>query len=272
MIAAMDMPFDVAIALAPQADGSFLGHTHPAYANMVGPYGGITAAQALNAVLQSPARLGEPVSLTVNFCAALADGPFTALARAVRTNRSTQHWTVELQQAGEAVVTATVFTALRRETWADDEHRMPAAPAPETLPRARPAARVAWLERYEMRLVEGGMPVDWNGAEHHDSATRLWVRDDPPRALDHAALAALCDVFFPRIWRRRATPVPVGTVSMTVYFHADAAQLAATGSGFLFAQAQAQAFRGGYFDQAGQLWSRQGELLATTHQVVYFKA
>ena len=226
MMAFMDHPLDAAIALAPQADGTLLGHTHPAYANMVGPYGGITAAQALNAVLQSPARLGEPVALTVNFCAALADGAFTAQARAVRTNRSTQHWTVDLQQAGEVVATATVFTALRRDTWADDEHRMPEVPAPEDL----------------------------------------------PRVLDHAALAALCDVFFPRIWRRRATPVPVGTVSMTVYFHADAAQLAATCSGFLFAQAKAQAFRGGYFDQTGQLWNRAGELLATTHQVVYYKA
>ena len=39
---------------------------------MVGPYGGITAATVLNAVLQHPALLGEPVSLTVNFCAAVA--------------------------------------------------------------------------------------------------------------------------------------------------------------------------------------------------------
>jgi acyl-coenzyme A thioesterase PaaI-like protein len=68
---------------------------------MVGPFGGITAAQALNAVLQHPQRLGEPVSLTVNFCAALADGPFTVTARPARTNRSTQHWVIEIQQ-GEA--------------------------------------------------------------------------------------------------------------------------------------------------------------------------
>ena len=50
--------FDRAIALAAQPDGSFLGHTSPAYGNMVGPYGGITAAQALNAVLRHPGRLG----------------------------------------------------------------------------------------------------------------------------------------------------------------------------------------------------------------------
>ena len=34
---------------------------------------------------------------------------------------------------------------------------------------------------------------------------------------------------------------------------------------------QAQAFRNGYFDQTAQLWNEAGELLATTHQVVYYK-
>ena len=59
---------------------------------------------------------------------------------------------------------------------------------------------------------------------------------------------------------------------MTVYFHADAAALAATGSGYLLGQARAQAFRGGYFDQTAQLWNEAGTLLATSHQVVYYKA
>jgi hypothetical protein len=52
-------PFDQAIALELQPDGHWLGHTSPAYANMVGPYGGITAAQMLNAVLLHPKRLGD---------------------------------------------------------------------------------------------------------------------------------------------------------------------------------------------------------------------
>ena len=65
---------------------------------------------------------------------------------------------------------------------------------------------------------------------------------------------------------------PAGTVSMTVYFHADSAQLSATGSDYLLGQAQGQAYRNGFFDQTGQLWNRQGQLLANTHQIVYFKA
>jgi len=53
--------------------------------------------------------------------------------------------------------------------------------------------------------------------------------------------------------------------------HATAAELQAAGTGFLLAQARGQGFGGGYFDHAGQLWSESGTLLATTHQVMYYK-
>ena len=128
-----------------------------------------------------------------------------------------------------------------------------------------------------MRPICGGIPERWDG-QGIDSATsadasltRLWLRDDPPRPLSFTSLAALADVFFPRVWLRRATRVPVGTVSMTVYFHADSRLLADSGSSHLLAEARAQAFHNGFFDQAGLLWSQQGMLLCSTHQIVYYK-
>jgi acyl-CoA thioesterase len=264
-------PFDAAIALEPAGDDLWRGHTSAPYANMVGPFGGVTAAQALAAVLRHPKLLGEPVALTVNFAAALADGPFEVHARPARTNRSTQHWTVEIRQQGEAVLTGTAFTALRRETWDRVEHAMPQVPAPSDVPQAGGPKRVEWVNRYEMRFIEGAIPTTWDGHEQADSRSRLWLRDAPPRPLDFASLTALADVFFPRIWRRRPVLVPIGTVSMTVYFHAGADELRAAADGYLLGQAQAQAFRGGYYDQMAQLWTEAGDLLATTHQVVYYK-
>ena len=60
-------------------------------------------------------------------------------------------------------------------------------------------------------------------------------------------------------------------MALTVYFHADGAQLAESGSGYLLGQARAQVFRNGFFDQSSQLWNEAGQLLATTNQIVYFK-
>ncbi|HEY0826357.1 MAG TPA: thioesterase family protein [Ramlibacter sp.] len=263
-------PFDAAVALQAREDGSFQGRTSPAYANFIGPYGGITAAQCLNAVLQHPQRLGDPVAFTVNFAAAVADGAFEVRARPARTNRSTQHWIVEMLQGGETVATGTALTAVRRPPWGGHELHMPQVPRPPDVQRVTRSG-VAWLERYEMRFLLGMIPREWDGHGVPESLSRLWVRDDPPRPLDFPSLAALCDVFFPRIWLRRARQTPLGTVSMTVYFHADAAGLQAAGTGYLLAQARGQGFGSGYFDHTGQLWSEGGELLATTHQVMYYK-
>ena len=217
--------------------GTYTGHTSPRYWNMVGPYGGITAAVVLNAVMQHPALLGEPISLTVNYAGALAAGAFQASAQPVRTNRSTQHWCITLTQtdadgATQMTTTATVVTAARRETWSASDSALPEVPAPETLPVMQaPAGSVAWIDSFEMRGIQGGIPLQWDGRENTDSLTRLWLRDQPPRPLDFMSLASLADLFYPRIWLRRALRTPAGTVSMTVYFHADSAQLAATGSG-----------------------------------------
>jgi acyl-CoA thioesterase len=267
--------FDDALRLEPAGAGkpdTWLGHSSPAYWNMVGPFGGTTAATALRAIMLHPALLGEPVALTVNYAAAMAEGPFTVTARPARTNRSTQHWVVELSQdgdAGGAVMTATAVTAARRETWSANDTTMPAATLPEASGRLR-FSTSAWTNRYDMRPVRGVIPQVWDGSGD-DSLTQLWVRDDPPRPLDFPALAAMSDVFYPRVWLRRATRVPAGTVSITTYFHADSRQLAECGEGFLLGQARAQAFRNGFFDQTAQLWSETGVLLATSTQIVYYK-
>lgn len=270
-------PLDEALRLTvvPGNPDTFTGASSPAYWNMVGPFGGTTAATALQAILQHPDLLGQPVSLTANYASALGAGTFTVTARPVRTNRSTQHWSVELLQAdatGEEVVvlTATAITAVRRETWSVNDTPMPHVPAPQTAGRMLFPGSVEWVNRYDLRLVQGQVPQFWDGRED-SSLTQLWLRDDIPRALDFASLTAMSDVFFPRVWLRRATRVPVGTVSITIYFHAGAPQLADTGEGYLLGQARAQAFTNGFFDQTAQLWNEHGTLLVTTHQLVYYK-
>ncbi len=263
-------PFDAAIALEPAGDGRWRGHTSPAYANMVGPFGGITAAAILGAAWRHPARQGEPLSLTVNYAGPVADGAFEVTAEPVRTNRSTQHWVVQLRQGGDVAATATAVFATRRETWSAVEAGFPAAPPPASVPRMPPLERARWTAGYEMRFVKGALELDRPPADP-DSESLLWVRDAPPRALDFLSLTGLADVFFPRIFVRRPAWVPIGTVSMTVYFHADAATLAAIGDAHVLGHARAHQFRNGYFDQAAQLWGAGGELLAVSHQIVYYR-
>lgn len=271
----MTHPLDLALQLQPVSPGQYEGQASAAYWNMVGPFGGIVAGVLVRAVMAHPDRLGEPLSLTVNFAGALSAGAFIVQATPVRTNRSTQHWTLSILQTdaeGSLLVTttATVVTAVRRETWSVSDEPMPEVAAPGSLERVEPGLGMEWLQRYEMRLVQGGLPEQWDGVAS-PSLSQLWMRDDPPRPLDFCALAALADVFFPRVWLRRARQVPAGTVSITVYFHASQARLQTTGTGYVLGQARGQEFRNGFFDQTAQLWNEAGYLLASSHQIVYFR-
>jgi acyl-CoA thioesterase len=265
----LDFDFDQAIALHSLSAGHYSGNTYAAWMNMVGPFGGITAAVMLQAVMQHPDRLGNPVSLTVNFCAGVAEGAFEVTAKPARTNRSTQHWLIELTQGGEVAITATAVTAVRRSTFSSLESPIPkVAPAANVPPALTP--KLEWPKRYDMRPIVGGLSNVWDGKDG-DTLTQVWVRDIQERVVDFVSLTALADTFFPRVFLRRAVFVPIGTVSITVYFHADTEELTAVGAGFVLGQAKAQCLFNGFFDQTAQLWSEAGTLLATTHQVVYYK-
>ena len=93
------------------------GRARPAtdYWAFVGPFGGVTAATILRALIDHPQRAGDPLALTVNFCAPIAEGAFDLDVRLVKANRSSQHWCVEMTQGGGEVATlATAVFAERR--------------------------------------------------------------------------------------------------------------------------------------------------------------
>jgi acyl-CoA thioesterase len=263
-------PFDNAIHLDVVDGNVRRGQTHPEWANMVGPFGGITAAVLVHAIETHPDRIGEPLALTVNFAAPIADGDFDISLRAPRTNRTNQHWILELSQGGDIKTTATAVFGIRRDNWANTEARPPTAPPPEQLSPGGPPDFIVWGPRYDMRFVEGAFPGEDAPADR-SSKTTLWTRDSAQRPVDYPALAALCDIFYPRVFLRRGGFVPSGTISLTSYFHADQRQLEALGGDYVLGTAHANRFSGGYFDQGAQLWTRGGALLATSHQIVYFK-
>lgn len=73
--------------LEPQGEGILLGHATSAWANMVGPFGGITAATVVRAIMDHAQCLGTPLSLTLNYVAGIALGPYHLHLKVARTNR-----------------------------------------------------------------------------------------------------------------------------------------------------------------------------------------
>lgn len=266
---------DESLQLRESGAGTLTGQAPTGYGNMVGVFGGNTAAVLVQAAWQHPDRQGEPVGVTVNFASPLAPGDFSVMPRIIRTNRSTQHFAIEIHQNEQPTTTATAVFANRSETWSSTEASIPDVPPADQVPVVAPLP-VAWAQNYELRFVAGALPefveFDSQVGQSPESTTTMWIRDWPERPLDFAAVAAICDTFYPRVFLRRGQAVPAGTVSMTVYFHVGSDVLAAQGSNPVLATASATTFNRNYFDQQAQIWGTDGTLLATSHQLVYFKA
>jgi acyl-CoA thioesterase len=262
-------PFDRATQVT-AVDGNWRGEASQDYFAFVGPFGGATAATMLRAILLQPERLGDPLSVTVNFCAPVGGGGFDLAVRLMKATRSTQHWMVELVQKGEVAAFMTAVFAARRESWSHQPAVMPDAPPFDRVKPLPNSVVAPWAQQYQFRFVEGAprygkTPNDVPAGAY----SRMWLSDTLPRQIDFLSLLSMSDSFFARIFHVLGT---IGTVSMTTVFHADAADLAAENTNVVLGAADANIFHKSFSDQTGELWSPNGRLLATTSQVVYFKA
>lgn len=265
-------PFDRATQ-AVNMDGRWRGTASEDYFAFVGPFGGTTAATMLRAVMAQPECTGDPLSVTVNLCAPVARGTFDLTARLMKATRSTQHWMIELSQGGEVAAFMTAVFAVRRPSWSHQPAQMPPAPPFDTIEPLPDSGISPWVRQYRFRFVEG-MPVYGKGLREPLGSpySRMWLSDALPRRIDFLSLLSMCDTFFARIFHVRGEIVPIGTVTMTTMFHADAADLAAEDTTVVLGAADARSFHKSFSDQTGELWSPGGRLLATTSQTVYFKA
>lgn len=259
---------DEATAVEQVSPGLFRAHTHPAYNNMVGPFGGITAATVVAALQHHPDAQGDPLSLTLNYAAPISEGEWDIAITVLRTNRTNQHFTFLISQGEGPVASGTAVFGTRRDTWGDTEITFPTVGAPDEYADQPFPDFIAWARNYETRFVEGSLALE---GPQESSQSTVWLRDRPARPLDYPALASITDAFFPRVFLRRGTYLPAGTISLTTYFHASADELAAQGEDYLLGSARGARFGHGHFDQYAQVWGRNGTLLATTHQIVYYK-
>jgi acyl-CoA thioesterase len=253
-------------------DSRWQGRTSDDYWAFVGPFGGVTAATILRALTDHPQRSGDPLALTVNYCAPIAQGAFDLDVRLVKANRSTQHWCVELTQDGAEVATlATAVFAERRPSWSHQPAEFPqATPFEQVLPYPKVAA--PWVKQYDFRFVDGNPEFSGARALPASACSKLWIGDRVPRSIDMLSLMSMSDAFFGRVFHARREMVPFGTVSLTTYFHTDTADLAAEDITRVLAVADAKIFHKSFGDQNGELWSPGGRLLATTTQLAYFNA
>ena len=272
MIVMTEHPLDRATSLTPENGHRWRGKTTGDYPNIVGPFGGITAATLLRAVLDDASRQGDPVSMTVNYCAPIADDEFEIVTKIIRTGKNTQHWSLELLQSDEIRATATIVLGVRRETFDHHPAEYPSVPTSNAVERFNDLLPNNWMGQYDFRFIEGSLnPNEKIPEMPQSSRTVAWVKDRIDRPLDFLSLASMADSFFFRLLHVRRKLVPNGTVSMTTHFLGSADEIAEQDTTALLGIAESERFHASFHNQEMQLWGKNGKLLATGTQIVWYK-
>jgi acyl-CoA thioesterase len=256
--------FDRDTACAPLGDGAFAARIDRGWWVIRGPNGGYVAAIVLRALAARVEPERAPRSLTVHYTAPPAEGDVRIETHVERVGRSLSTVSGRMLQGDRVLALALAAFSKPRAGPSFDFASMPEAPAPEAcdpLP-----AHIPIHERYDYRPAVGALP----GAGAEQALTGGWIRSAEPRIADAPLVAAFCDAWPPACFaqaRDRDELGPVPTVDLTIHFRRDLPPPGAAPDDYLLAVFRSRFAEQGFVEEDGELWSRDGLLLAQSRQL-----
>lgn len=233
-----------------------------------GPNGGYVAALMLEAMTRSVTdSVGDPDaqpprSLTVHFLAPPRTGPAEIEITIERQGRSTSFISARMIQDGEVEAKAMAVFSGPREGPSFDHGSMPDVPAPEEGQEMDTGqGPVAVFSQYRAIPALGGAPL--SGGPRAETAGWLRLKDDQP--MTPVLAAAMLDVWFPAPFLNLTEPVRAPTLEYTVHFPVTLPVTEQPDWSLIHLNVD-QATEG-HFSEDGELWSRDGTLLARCRQV-----
>ena len=267
----MSLAESFALDLTHVAPGRWRTPAGPEWANPGGGlWGGYAIGLAIRVLEAEPEAVGEALSLTLTYIAAVPAGPLDIRTRRIRQGGSVGVWEVELLPAGsdQVGVHAIVTLARRPATPPFAFAKMPEAPEPESLPAPPPlseAMRHYGAASFERRTLEGFPP-----APGTDSRSLAWARSRRG-PLDKAILGMITDNSAPRAMYALGPTIRTTTLTLTAYLHATAEELAEIGNDYILVECEGRVGGGGASDERSSYWSRSGKLLATSEQLAWYR-
>lgn len=235
-----------------------------------GPNGGFVAAVLLRAMTDAVGDARRaPRSLTVHYTAPPAEGPCEIDVVVERAGRSVTTVSARLRQGDRLLALALgAFSAPWNRSLELRHARMPAVTSPDETPPMPPRepAEPSMHDRYEYRRALGGAP--FSGAA--EALVGGWIRLADPRPVDAAVAAAIADAWPPTVMPVIEPGVQFGgfpTLDLTIHFRTVLPVAGATGRDWTLAVFRAREVREGFFEEDGELWSSDGQLLVHSRQL-----
>ena len=255
--------FDADTAVRAVGEGVFEASVAPHWFIARGPNGGLVAALVLRAMQEA---LGETTrvarSLTVHYLRPPREGPTRIETTIERRGTSVATISARMLQDERPVALGIGAFSI---PWPGPEYsgvQMPNVPPAESLRPLDDARFPEFMSNYDMRWALG--PPPFSGAT--DAVAGGWVRTSAPRVADALFVAAAADSFPPPIFGTLSAPAAAPTIDLTVHFRDVLPPVGASPEEHVLAVFRTKLAHGGFFDEEGEIWSRDGRLLAQSRQ------
>jgi hypothetical protein len=145
--------------------------------------------------------------------------------------------------------------------------RPPAAPPVEESPEIDVPPDDAFMPdiafRWENRMVRGGFPLEATG----EAVITRWIRLPEGRVVDGLVAAAVTDAVIPAVFGRVEAQIIVPTVDLTIHFRSSLPLPDAKPDDYVLADFRTNVAAEGFLEEDGEIWSRDGVLLAQSRQL-----
>lgn len=230
-----------------------------------GPHGGYLASILLRALIDTvDDDERAPRSLTVHYAAAPEAGPVEVHTEVVRSGSSLSTLSAQLVQGHKTVAVA---VAAFSKTWGGldfTDLQMPdTVPPHEGFPIHEAEEVPRFIKNFHMQATMGDMP--FSGAEH--ASMGGWFRLAEPQVTDSVVVATLMDAWPPVVFPVATEPLVAPTIDLTIHFRSPLPHASAHPDDYYLGVFWSHLARDGFFEEDGELWSRDGVLLAQSRQL-----
>jgi len=262
--------FERSVAVTGRGAGLYDAEVRPEWNDPAAPNGGILAALMLRAARAELGGDSPPArTLAAQYLEAPVPGAAQLRVEVLRQGKRVRAAEVRLIQAQRLAATATIiFSAARAQ--AATLSRAPKEPLPDPddlaesifgrLPGAPPL-----FDAVRLAPVLG--PPPFTSGEAALTGGWLALRDDDA-PLDAARLCAMTDLWWPAAFGILDRPAGLPTIQLTIHLRVTEPTVTPP----VFARFETQTVAEAHLEESGELWSRDGTLLAESRQLALLPA
>ncbi|HTY19176.1 MAG TPA: thioesterase family protein [Myxococcota bacterium] len=255
---------DTAVRRLETEPSVYEGRIDPGWWVVQGPNGGYLAAILLRALAQGVEAARAPRSLTIHYLTRPEAGAVRIETRVEREGRSLSTLSARMLQGERVLALALAAFSRPRPGPRFDQVAMPAVAPPEACESF--PGRIPLHDRFQYRWAVGAPP----GSGSAEALAGGWIRAAEPQTADAPLVAAFTDAWPPACFSwasERATIGAVPTVDLTIHFRRDLPLAGAGPEDFYLAVFHSRVAEQGFVEEDGEVWSRDGSLLAQSRQL-----